>query len=894
MTGTRGATAPTGLVRAPTALAGVPRAAEARAAARLLVERASRAPEQVFADATGLLHRLDAVAADGGGGLREWSEAAVLTRQASALAQIELGRGELALPRLHQAIHLAAAAGRPDLVAGCRLTLAWIELDRGAVAESLRQLDLAEPGLAGRELARSRCLRGLALCEAGRLDRALPELSSAVRALRRHADPHWLANALIGRGVGRAYARRLAAAEADLRTARRLLLRLGETGRAAMCLHNIGFVAGLAGRLPTALALYERAAREGVCPTRRPEALVDWAEALLAAGLLTEARSVLGHAVSQLRAAARHTRLAEALLMLGRCALHQGDVDTAARASAVAVSLLRQHHRANWVPLAVALRVRARLAGGETSAGVLRLARHAAAACDRSGWPVAAAELRLAAARVAAQQGAAGLAGDLLGLVAGHRDSGLAQLRAMAWLASALLATARGDRRAALAACRAGLVLVARQRAALGSSELRVSVNWPVAQLARLGMAHALATGRARTVLAWAEQCRDSLLTRPAVLPPRDPELADALVRLRLAVRRGAAEEERAVRRLAVAAPAGPAADQPLRPAELFAELGDAVFLDYLVHQGRLLVVVVADGRVRLRRLGPLAPVVAEIEALRFAMTVLAGQRTARAGRAVGHAAARLDDLLLRPVRSLLGDRSLVVLPAGALHALPWSVLPSCSGRPVSVAPSARCWLRARRAARSAAASGALWAAGPGLPGAEREVGALRRQHGGVLLVGSAATTGAVLAGMANRAVVHLAAHGRFRGDQPLFSHLCLADGPLYGYDLERLARPPKLVVLSGCDTGLVGGWGGGPEPGTGGGPGGADQPDELCGLASVLLRQGVSTLVASLLPVPDDRATDVMLALHRGLRAGLAPAAALAEAQAAHGQLGFVCFGSG
>jgi len=35
------------------------------------------------------------------------------------------------------------------------------------------------------------------------------------------------------------------------------------------------------------------------------------------------------------------------------------------------------------------------------------------------------------------------------------------------------------------------------------------------------------------------------------------------------------------------------------------------------------------------------------------------------------------------------------------------------------------------------------------------------------------------------------------------------------------------------------------------------------------------------------------MAALHAGLRAGLTPSAALAAAQAEHGQLGFVCFGA-
>ena len=118
----------------------------------------------------------------------------------------------------------------------------------------------------------------------------------------------------------------------------------------------------------------------------------------------------------------------------------------------------------------------------------------------------------------------------------------------------------------------------------------------------------------------------------------------------------------------------------------------------------------------------------------------------------------------------------------------------------------------------------------------------------------------------------------RFRSDQPLFSALELADGPLYVHDLDRLRRGPRLLVLSACEAGLSG-----VRPG-----------DELMGLTAALLGCGTATLIASVVPVPDDRTAAVMTALHSGLRAGLAPSAALAAAQADDGQqLGFVCFGA-
>jgi CHAT domain-containing protein len=293
----------------------------------------------------------------------------------------------------------------------------------------------------------------------------------------------------------------------------------------------------------------------------------------------------------------------------------------------------------------------------------------------------------------------------------------------------------------------------------------------------------------------------------------------------------------------------------------------------------------------RLHRLADVSAVAAEVDALRFALhRQVWGTRGAVRGavrRSAQLAAAALDDLLLRPLRRRIGDRALVVVPAGPLYALPWAVLPSCHGRPVSVAPSVRSWLRAaRQAARveddavqgDAVPDPVVWVSGPGLRHAEREVRALHESQGGQLLLGGKATVDGVVAALEGARAVHIAAHGRFRADQPLFSHLELADGPIYGYDLDRLRCAPRLVVLSACEAGLSC----------------VPAGTEMTGLATVLLSRGTAALVASVLPVSDERTPAVMMALHAGLRSGLRPAAALAAAQAEHGHLGFVCIGAG
>jgi CHAT domain-containing protein len=171
-----------------------------------------------------------------------------------------------------------------------------------------------------------------------------------------------------------------------------------------------------------------------------------------------------------------------------------------------------------------------------------------------------------------------------------------------------------------------------------------------------------------------------------------------------------------------------------------------------------------------------------------------------------------------------------------------------------------------------------VWIAGPGLRHAEREVQALHARHGGRLLTGAAAAVDQAMSAVDGADTVHIAAHGRFREDQPLFSALRLADGPLFGHDVPRLARAPRRIVLSACDSGLSA-----VRPG-----------DEVMGIAAALLGRGTSTVIASVLPVPDSRTVGLVTALHAGLAAGSDPAAALADAAAEHGHLGFVCLGSG
>ena len=286
-------------------------------------------------------------------------------------------------------------------------------------------------------------------------------------------------------------------------------------------------------------------------------------------------------------------------------------------------------------------------------------------------------------------------------------------------------------------------------------------------------------------------------------------------------------------------------------------------------------------GRARLHDLTPIGTVIDEQQYLLFAQRRLLAS-AAPVNAAMVHAAARrLDELVLAPLRIPAGP--VVIVPTGGLHALSWSSLPSLAGRPVIVAPSAELWHRRGRPGRGGRT---VLIAGPDLPGADAEVGELAGRYPRArVLRGAEATVPAALEAMARSDLVHLAAHGSFRADSPLFSSLRLADGVLTIYELERLRSTPTTVVLPACDAGRVD----------------VRAGDELLGTAAAMVGLGVRSVVAPVMPVPDGATVPFMMALHDRLRRGLAPSVALAEAAVAQGEdlygravaEAFVCIGA-
>ena len=113
---------------------------------------------------------------------------------------------------------------------------------------------------------------------------------------------------------------------------------------------------------------------------------------------------------------------------------------------------------------------------------------------------------------------------------------------------------------------------------------------------------------------------------------------------------------------------------------------------------------------------------------------------------------------------------------------------------------------------------------------------------------------------------LHIAAHGIFRADNPMFSSLKLGDCWLNLFDIFNLQLGAELTVLSACETGRSAVWEG----------------DELLGLARGFLYAGTPSLVVSLWMVHDHSTALLMRHFYEGLQQGISKSRALQDAMIA------------
>jgi CHAT domain-containing protein/tetratricopeptide repeat protein len=797
------------------------------------------------------------------------------------------------------------AATRARLLA----SLAYFEVEQGRVdlgEELLAQARrLVSPNADADTQALMHLQRGSILVLRGQMDVAVAELDEALRLFE---DPDYTCMTLLNRGALYIYAGELRAAGSDLQRCITIATERRLDALRVKAAFNLGYLAYLGGDLPAALRHIDLVLNEPLLvahPSWRSIGMGGRAVVLRAAGLTREADADLGEVIENLRKAHLTHDLAEAQLARADVALLDGRLEAARRFAAQAGSQFRRRGNHLRAQIADLLVLQAKLRKGRRLSDVAGAAGRLAEQLHAAGLAEDARMASLVASRALIAMRRFDEAAEFAKLAGRLRPGDRISTRLLTRLVRAELAGGRGDRRARSAELRGGLVDLHRYQSRFGSLDLQAASVVHGHELAELGLADALAGGRPGEVFAWAERSKALAARLPPVRPPDDPGAAELLAQLRgvrfrlrsaeLAgrpdpeLRRRRAVLEKQIRQRAWFV-AGPSEfERPVALDTVRAALAEqsGCLVAYLSIGGDLHALVVTAGSARVVGLGPLAPLRSTLHRVRADLDVLAlsfvpapVREVVR--RSLGHGLRRLDSGLWRPLAGLTGAGPVVVVPTSPLGAVPWTALPGPIGRPVVVVPSATWWVAARARFGERSGGRPVFAVGPGVQRGESEVRAAAIEWPtATVLTGSDATSSAVLGAAAGSPLLHVAAHGVHEPDNPLFSAIELADGPLFGYDLPAPSRLPTHVVLSACELGLAE-----VRPG-----------DEALGMTSALLRGGVVSAVAGVARVGDEIANPVMIAHHRAQAAGRTPAAALAEALAvadAEEPVPLVCFGAG
>jgi CHAT domain-containing protein len=237
-----------------------------------------------------------------------------------------------------------------------------------------------------------------------------------------------------------------------------------------------------------------------------------------------------------------------------------------------------------------------------------------------------------------------------------------------------------------------------------------------------------------------------------------------------------------------------------------------------------------------------------------------------------------LSRSLLSGLDTRVRHQRLVVIPHGALHYVPFHALLNRKGYlidqfEISYSPSATVLRLCREMARQTQVANlksqipehtmklvALGLGGHDTPAVAGEIKALASLFpNAVTMTGVRATRDNLLRAAPDATYLHLASHGYFRPDNPMFSFLRLADSNLNFYSLLDLKLKAEMVTLSACHTGVNKVF-----------PG-----DELQGLMRGFLHAGAPSLVASLWATGDASTAELMKHMYsRGSAKGYSRAA--------------------
>ena len=205
---------------------------------------------------------------------------------------------------------------------------------------------------------------------------------------------------------------------------------------------------------------------------------------------------------------------------------------------------------------------------------------------------------------------------------------------------------------------------------------------------------------------------------------------------------------------------------------------------------------------------------------------------------------------LVAPLHPLFQGQHLIFVPHGPLHFLPFHALKNgdeylCDTFTISYAPSATvfslCQEKPASAAPDSLVLGIADERAPLILDEVHSVNSLLPRSS--LYLGEQATSSLLREKAPASGLLHIATHGVYRQDNPMFSGIRLGDGYLNLYDLYQMKLNARLVTLSGCATGMNF----------------VAAGDELLGLQRGLFCAGATTLLLSLWDVHDESTAQLM-----------------------------------
>ena len=288
----------------------------------------------------------------------------------------------------------------------------------------------------------------------------------------------------------------------------------------------------------------------------------------------------------------------------------------------------------------------------------------------------------------------------------------------------------------------------------------------------------------------------------------------------------------------------------------------DAALIEYYSTGDRLVAALVTRNSIQITPITVFSRVIHFLNLLRFQLSKfrMGSSYTQRFAEPLLQATqSHLEALyveLIAPLRPHLQAKHLIFVPHGPLHFLPFHALKIgdsflCDAHTVSYAPSATVFALCQE--KPTSTMGASLVMGipddraPHILPEVQSVAAILPQSN--LFLGGQATADVLKKKGSQSTLLHIATHGTYRQDNPMFSGIRLGDGYLNLYDLYQMRLSVGHVTLSGCATGMNF----------------VAAGDELLGLQRGLFCAGASSLLLSLWDVHDRSTADLMQYFYKG-----------------------------